>query len=209
MPAEECTSTSFGPPFASALTLGLFLAGLVPADGRAEPGPLATLCSPEESDVFTCHLKNRKTASLCARSAGSEIGSISYRYGSPGKVELSYTAALGGTNQFFVFESPAAPRAHVQQLWFDLGRYSYVLTECVGGSCRHPAGLLVLRGTAVVSARTCVNAYGQQPTLHGKVVNFGATVQDIQPLTPLVKYREADNGIFSLYGVKGPFEKRR
>ncbi len=82
--------------------VGLGLSGLAPAADRAKAKPRAeakgtkTLCKPDEWVVFGCQmLKGGKLLSVCASKDlglkdGEVTGTIEYRFGKPGKVELTF-----------------------------------------------------------------------------------------------------------------------
>src|SRR5262245_20948393 len=116
-------------------------------------GPASTaLCTASERVLFHCVLGER-AVSLCASMAGPRIETLAYRYGVPGRIELSYVASSASGRRFAATAAPLAPRATVRQVWFDRGGYTYLLTQCVGGDCPQSAGLAVLRGEHVLSNR--------------------------------------------------------
>jgi hypothetical protein len=70
-------------------TVFCVLAVAAPASAGAKT---ATLCAPEEMVIFSCSAGPR-TASICASSGLSkDHGTMQYRFGSPGKLELAYPA---------------------------------------------------------------------------------------------------------------------
>jgi hypothetical protein len=58
-------------------------------------GKTATLCAQDETIVFSCGAGAR-TASLCAsKGASKNQGTMQYRFGAPGKLELAFPATPG------------------------------------------------------------------------------------------------------------------
>ncbi|WP_156132407.1 hypothetical protein [Paraburkholderia terrae] len=56
------------------------------------------LCTPTESVVFSCSTERLKIIELCL---DKRTHSVSYRYGRPERIELSYSGKQGGENGFF------------------------------------------------------------------------------------------------------------
>lgn len=55
-------------------------------------------CTPAESVVFSCSTERLKTIELCL---DKRTRSISYRYGTPGRIEFSYSGKQGDEDGFF------------------------------------------------------------------------------------------------------------
>ena len=65
----------------------------------------SSLCAPNETVVFACAI-GQKQASLCASADLSETaGSLNYRFGKPGAVELSYPAPGADPHKAFTIAS--------------------------------------------------------------------------------------------------------
>jgi hypothetical protein len=162
------------------------------------PAPaVASLCTPTQLVGFSCAL-GHKVVSLCADRDGGRITSLAFRYGAPGRTELSYVARAGNDRRFHVTASPLAPRASVRQLWFTRGNVKYLLTQCVGGGCPQDAGLAVLRGEHVLSNRRCARSADDRAWFARELVEFGADADSTRSLTELVIVDDTDNGIEQL-----------
>jgi hypothetical protein len=72
-----------------------FLLGIGVAAPSVAAGKATTLCNPDEIIVFSC-ANGAHYASICASKDISKIqGTMQYRFGSPGKLELAYPATPG------------------------------------------------------------------------------------------------------------------
>ena len=98
----------------------VLLAGGATATARA-PGPSANLCTPIERVAYAC-TAGAKLVSLCALGDG-----LTYRYGKPGKPELSYPAAGAAARTAFRFSSTAYSGGGEARVRFTNGGYEYVL----------------------------------------------------------------------------------
>jgi hypothetical protein len=69
----------------------------------AVPASAATHCLPQEQVIFSCPIaKSSRVLSLCASAVlGQEQGSLAYRFGRIGKVELQFPASPEGSLQQF------------------------------------------------------------------------------------------------------------
>src|SRR6185312_2356490 len=76
---------------------GLLLLSLICVEAFAtQPGP-ASLCDAAQTSYFSCQTARHRTLSLC----GTLPSALQYRYGTPGKIELSYPDdAAQGAQQF-------------------------------------------------------------------------------------------------------------
>ena len=85
------------------MRIRLFIA-LVLMTGSAHA---ATLCAPDEQALWQCPIaKNHKMASLCAsKDVSATQGYVQYRYGTPGKVELTYPATRAPAPQSFHYDA--------------------------------------------------------------------------------------------------------
>ncbi len=110
-----------------------------------------SLCTPAERAYFNGPFVSSskkgnsptKLLSLCADST-QPPGSLTYRFGQPGKTELEFSAPRDGT--FFSTGQTLSPRANLDVLYFSRGAFTYALTACVGGECPADFQLLVFRG---------------------------------------------------------------
>ncbi|GJD52392.1 hypothetical protein OPKNFCMD_5157 [Methylobacterium crusticola] len=137
--------------------------------------------------------------SLCATAKQEAIERITYRYGTAGRIETSYAAEIGNGHRFKGTVSPASPRALIRQVWFDQGRFRYLLTECVGGDCARPAGLAVLRGDTVVRNSSCARAGHDPAWFSEKLVEFKSSLETSTSKTGLLVFEDSDNMLDKIY----------
>ena len=137
--------------------------------------------------AFSCPTAT-KIVSLCAKpEAGPAAKQLIYRYGTVKKVELEYVATADNGKRFGATVSPATPGASVHQLWFNRGDIRYLLTECVGGSCPHGAGVAVLNPEKVLMSARCVA--GDTPSqafFPRSLIEFGNGADDTRSRTELI-----------------------
>lgn len=103
-----------------------------PAFGSAEPGPGVSLCTPEETVVFSCKTvgKKGKLLSLCSSKALDEkTGYIQYRFGQPGKIELEFPRDKRHTQSAFRYSRYTRPLVTYLELRFFQGGYRYSIHE--------------------------------------------------------------------------------
>ena len=151
--------------------------------------------------MFHCTL-GAKSVSLCGDMQGERISALVYRYGVPGRVELSFLADPAGGQHFSGTVSQLAPRASVRQLWFTRGGYTYLLSQCVGGSCPQSARLSVLRGEKIVSNRACLRSADDRAWFAPELARFGSDAASSQALTELIVFDEAEHGVERLYPMR-------
>lgn len=155
--------------------------------------------------AFSCPTAT-KIVSLCAKpEAGPATKQLTYRYGTAKKVELEYVATADNGKRFGATVSPAAPGASVHQLWFNRGDIRYLLTECVGGSCPHGAGVAVLNPEKVLMSARCVA--GDTPSqafFSRSLIEFGNGVDDTRSHTELIETEDSDNSLDKIYKAGRP-----
>lgn len=106
--------------------LGLLLAGS--ATARVTPAP-ASLCTSSERVAFTCRA-GAKIISLCA---SGDV--LRYRFGKPGKTELTYPTGATPARSAFRFSSAAYSGGGEARVRFSNGAYDYLLyTAMIAGS---------------------------------------------------------------------------
>src|SRR5271165_2586484 len=116
----------------------------------------ASGCLPDEGVLFSCRLEgNHRMVSLCTVPKAAPFQSITYRYGSESKNELTYLSSGENHNRFLGTVSPVGPRASVRQVWFEIKDIKYIVTACVGGDCAHRGGLIVFKGSKLLMSRAC------------------------------------------------------
>jgi len=183
---------------------GVLLLGLLGSIGAAAQTPAGSLCHADEGVLFSCQLQgNQRTVSICTSPKAPPLESITYRYGTTDKVELSYTASQQNQNRFAATVSPARPGVTVNQVWFEVKGTRYVATECVGGDCPQDGGIIVFRGSRTLMSRACSKASGNQPYFSGKVVDFESDTSSSRSNTELIQLKDYNNHIEALYPWKG------
>lgn len=112
--------------------------------------PAKGLCAPQETAVFVCPV-GRKLVSVCGQG-----DKATYRYGSPGKVELSSQALTTAERSF--------SGGGETQIYFNNGQFTYLIydktvrTSFSADGRNDPdftSGLVVLKGGHAVSIRKC------------------------------------------------------
>lgn len=171
----------------------------------ANAQPSGTLCQADEVVAFSCPTAT-KIVSLCGKpEAGPAAKQLAYRYGTAKKVELEYVATTDNGKRFGATVSPATLGASVHQLWFNRGDIRYLLTECVGGSCPHGAGVAVLNTEKVLMSARCVA--GDTPSqafFSRSLIEFGNGVDDTRSHTELIKTEDSDNSLDQIYKAERP-----
>jgi hypothetical protein len=161
-----------------------------------------SLCQPDEGVLFSCRLENNpKIVSLCTSPKAEPFQSVTYRYGTAAKSELSYSATAENHNHFIGSVNPVSPNASVRQVWFENNGVKYIVTSCVGGDCPHNGGLIVFRGKQLVTSRACT-LDSTQPWFSSKVVHFTSELQSSQSKTDLIQLHDYDNNVEVLYPSK-------
>ncbi len=155
--------------------------------------------------AFSCPTAT-KIVSLCAKpESGPAAKQLTYRYGTAKKVELEYVATADNGKRFGATVSPAAPGTSVHQLWFNRGDIRYLLTECVGGSCPHGAGVVVLNPEKVLMSARCVAGdTPSQAVFSRSLIEFGNGADDTRLRTELIKIEDSDNSLDRIYKTARP-----
>ncbi|QCB43323.1 hypothetical protein E5673_14725 [Sphingomonas sp. PAMC26645] len=130
----------------------------VVADGATQPTPPVagegegqgeTLCEAGETPFFSCQIGSKRV-SVC----GSGSGAV-YRYGSPGKVEL--------TSRSLTFASRGYSGGGESQITAKNGDYTYTVYDSTvrtsfgdgGNDPEFSSGLVVSRGERTISSKMC------------------------------------------------------
>ncbi len=165
---------------------------LVSAFGLVAVSAAAQKCLPAESTLYEGNA-GKKVALVCASPAKPPFAKIEYRFGTPEKTEMTYTADLTNGKKFFATNEAYEPRAGLNHLWFTNGDTTYIISECIGGMCPHSGGIVVAKGKKIL-ARIKVKEGGFSAD---DAVDFGGP----RSKTPLVqvKYPEGVD-VTSLYG---------
>ena len=135
----------------------VFLAGACLAAGAAlaaEPAE-RTLCQPAEAVVFSCTVGAR-LVSLC--SVGADPKRLSYRFGTPGHIELAYPEA--GAAGAFERSSGPLYGGGITAISFKRGEYEYGVYSRMGraaggGDPETEDGVAVARGGKRISTLVC------------------------------------------------------
>lgn len=79
------------------LQVGVLLFSLVSFVAWASPAVSTSLCGASQTTYFSCQTKRHRVISLC----GALPSALQYRYGEPGKIELTFPAAIAqGASRF-------------------------------------------------------------------------------------------------------------
>jgi hypothetical protein len=126
------------------------LAGLC-AQARAQD----SLCQPGEAIVFACHV-GTKTVSLCRPPALAP--ELTYRFGTPARVELAYPPAGKQMRAPFTVSNAPLAGGGITTVAFRRGEYEYEVYSMVGrgdAAPRFEDGVLVLRRGKEVAKLVC------------------------------------------------------
>jgi hypothetical protein len=96
----------------------------------AEAGAEQTLCQPNETVVFACHV-GRKSVSLCRPALALEL---TYRFGTPARVELAHPPAGKQLRAPFTVSSAPLFGGGVTAVRFRRGEYEYQVYSKVSRS---------------------------------------------------------------------------
>ena len=166
---------------------------------------LLTHCQPTESVQFSCRV-GIKIVSLCGGNTGDRITSLSYRYGAIGKIEKEFVARPENTRRFYGTVGPLNPRASLGQIWFDQGKFRYLMTACTGGNCPQHAGLAVIHNfTRILMNVPCARFTNDDfDSFRPDLVTFGSGVETTRSATELLIIEEiGGHDIHQLFPVKG------
>lgn len=123
----------------------------------ATPVQAASLCAPNEPVVFACHVGS-KMVSLC-RPAGDR-GMLSYRFGGPDKLELTYPEPGRQASAAFTVKSVPLIGGGETTVAFKRGVYTYTVYSKAarsedGESPEFEDGVIVARRGKVLSKMRC------------------------------------------------------
>ena len=118
-----------------------------------------SLCAPDEPVVFACHVGS-KMVSLC-RPAGDR-GMLSYRFGGPDKLELTYPEPGRQASAAFTVKSVPLVGGGETTVAFRRGVYTYTVYSKVaraedGVSPEFEDGVIVARHGKVISKMRCAD----------------------------------------------------
>lgn len=133
--------------------------------------PSKGLCAPQETAIFVCPV-GRKLVSVCG-----QAGKATYRFGSPGKVELSSQALTTAERSF--------SGGGETQIQLRNGQFTYLVydktvrTSFSSNGRNDPdftSGLVVLKDRHVVSARKC-GADASISAAAGRIIPAGGFIE--------------------------------
>ncbi|NIF70961.1 hypothetical protein F3J16_12300 [Burkholderia sp. Ap-962] len=109
--------------------------GVLEALDVSSVGHAASLCAAGDTVVFNCKLKeNKKLFSLCSsKDLSNRAGFLQFRYGSPGKIELTYPEIKIGSQPHFGYDAYSRADVSTFILGFENGIYRYELSETTEG----------------------------------------------------------------------------
>ena len=129
------------------------------APGTAAPVVInGTLCAAGEDARFSCAAKNGKVISICASpDLSATTGSIQYRFGRPGAVELSYPAdpATGRTALTWNTQNHASSQSF--NVVFQNGGFTYTVydQDTMGSASQNGSGILIEKPSAEPISIAC------------------------------------------------------
>lgn len=123
----------------------------------ALPAAAASLCAPNEPVVFACHVGS-KMVSLCR--PADDRGMLSYRFGAPEKIELSYPEPGRQASAAFTVKSAPLVGGGETTVAFKRGAYTYTVYSRVargpdGATPEFEDGVIVARRGKVLSRMRC------------------------------------------------------
>ena len=157
-----------------------------------------THCHADEKPFFSCEV-GKKTVSLCGTGPDGAISMLSYRYGGLDKVELEFSATSPSGPHFLATVEPVAPRAVIQQVWFDRGEITYLMHACEGGDCPYGGGLAVLRGNRVLTNMKCRHGPDSMDDFAHALIEFEDSTEHSKSHTPLIEIGDYGHPIDKLY----------
>lgn len=75
-------------------------------------------------------ISNDKILSLCADKTKEPYGSLAYRYGKLGNIEIENIATI--KSKMFIYYEPTSSQTSDNLFWFKKGNYQYVVSNCMG-----------------------------------------------------------------------------
>ena len=75
-------------------------------------------------------ISNDKILSLCTDKQNEPYGTLSYRYGKLGEVEIDQIASK--QSNMFIYYEQTTPKTSDNVIWFKKGNFLYVVNECMG-----------------------------------------------------------------------------
>jgi hypothetical protein len=113
-------------------------------------GANETLCSADEDIYFSCPLKGGKTVSVCAWGNNKPAaGTVQYRYGVPGKIEMLYPQNSAPPKDKFFVVNASEGSVNLNIIKFKKGPYTYLVNQAF------VSFLTVLKGDKVVFQQSC------------------------------------------------------
>lgn len=139
---------------AAALLSGSSALALFGGDAAFAADVRPSLCLSDETAIFSCSIRS-KIASLCAsRDLTATTGTMIYRYGRRGAVEMTYPDPPEPASRAFAANVDNTPGDYVR---FSRDGNTYTIhSEMIRSSDPHPeAGVIVSRGPKVLATLKC------------------------------------------------------
>lgn len=130
---------------------------------KAIAGEPMTHCTEAEEVFYACEVEgSQKTVSLCGQSdaQGAPLW-VQYRFGPVGHAELVFPSQTADSLGQFggVQQSARAIDLTIQEIWFKVGAYSYLIEHVSGGdcdgACKETYDLVVFKGGQSVETHAC------------------------------------------------------
>lgn len=109
-----------------------------------------TLCSADEDIYFSCPLTGGKTVSVCAQGNNKPAaGSVQYRYGVPGKIEMLFPQKSAPPKGKFFVVNASEGSVNLDIIKFEKGPYTYLVNQAF------VSNLTVLKDDKVIFRQSC------------------------------------------------------
>ena len=107
-------------------------------------------CASDEVTVFSGSTGN-KEVSICGVLAKGEFAQLEYRFGPAGNPEFKFLVDGKSKNRFNAMNETCSPKASTNNIWFQNGDFTYLVSECSGRNCEFDGGVMVLRGKKIIA----------------------------------------------------------
>jgi hypothetical protein len=144
---------------------GLLMLLSVAGPARADAAPAApSLCTAAETTVFDCPLAGGRRAAVCGSAdLSASAGTLQYRFGRPGKVELQWPPAPAAAASAAAADWRAGVKAGQVMyaggggayLRFAAPPFDYVVYSASGRGWGRKAGVMVLKDGQPAAVRRC------------------------------------------------------
>ncbi len=159
------------------------LAGNTYADGSPQravsPKPVAVShCGSDETVVFSCPVKGKKTVSVCAaKDLSHKTGSLIYRFGKRNQPELTLPKSPDNWRDAVRAGNVMYAGGGGTYLGFKSGEYTYVVYGASGRGWGSKNGLMVMKGEEEFRVHRCIKEPSFELT-HDLFRKAGLTIED-------------------------------